>query len=331
MNKLSVLITFKNEREELAKTCKSIRETAGNNVDILVLNDDSDKDFNYYESIQPYNVQYYVSDKRLGSSLGKETLVSLCQTPYFLILDSHCRMYTKNWLEQALSILEKDENTIYCCRVQYFIDDNDHEDEKHTIASGAYYNYNIKSLLQPVWNLKVLDKKEPFEIPCILGANYLCSKRWWNYLGGYKGLILYGREETFISNKSWMAGGSVKCIPTIKTGHKVRIGNHQPYVCNSYEVVQNELVIAYVLMPELFGRIVNTYKSIYQNSVFQTALRLFNSRIKDIEIIKAEFNKIKKYSHRDIDKINLNFQKLIGFDYKKLKKEIKGTFNACKK
>lgn len=71
MNKLSVLISFKNEREELAKTCKSIRDTAGDKVDILLLNDDSDKDFDYYESVKPYNVEYYVSDKRLGSSLGK--------------------------------------------------------------------------------------------------------------------------------------------------------------------------------------------------------------------------------------------------------------------
>lgn len=331
MNKLSVLISFKNEREELAKTCKSIRDTAGDKVDILLLNDDSDKDFDYYESVKPYNVEYYVSDKRLGSSLGKQTLTSLCKTPYFLILDSHCRIYTKDWLDKALSILEENENAIYCCKVQYFIDDNDHEDPKHTIASGAYFNYNIKSLLQPVWNLKVLDSEKPFEIPCILGANYLCSKRWWDYLGGYNGLILYGREETFISKKSWMAGGSVKCIPTIKTGHKVRPGNHQPYVCNSYEVVQNELVTAYILIPEIFGRLVNTYKNIYDSNVFNTGLKLFNLRIKEIESAKIAFEKIKKFPHSYSDEINKEFQKKIGFNYQKLKKEIKGTFNVYRK
>lgn len=39
--KLTVIVTFLNEREEVMKTAKSIRVTAGDNVDVNLINDSS--------------------------------------------------------------------------------------------------------------------------------------------------------------------------------------------------------------------------------------------------------------------------------------------------
>ena len=98
--------------------------------------------------------------------------------------------------------------------------------------------------------------------PCILGANYFCRKDYWNKLMGYQGLRLYGREETFISLKSLMAGGSVKCYPKICTGHKTRPNNKQPYKCYCYEIAHNEMVIAYLLTPHLFDKLMLAWEII---------------------------------------------------------------------
>jgi hypothetical protein len=52
-----------------------------------------------------------------------------------------------------------------------------------------------------------------------------------------------------------MAGGHVKCFPKIVTGHKSRPGNVQPYACFCYEIAHNEMVIAYICLPELYDKL----------------------------------------------------------------------------
>lgn len=335
--RLSVLLPFKNEREEVALTCKSIRDTAGDMVEIIVLNDDSDKDFDYKASLAPYNVEYHESERRLGSSMGKQWCVDHCKTPYFLILDAHCRIYTKNWLKLALDELEKDEDCVYCCAVQYFSNEQDHQSPKHMKAFGGFWDYNIKSILSCGWNLHNFsyekdrnlpsEKWEAFEVPCILGANYLCSKRWWDYLNGYNGLMLYGREETFISKKSWMAGGKVKCMPSILTGHKTRPNNHQPYACCAYEVIHNEMVNGYILFDdEDFNDLMEVWKSIHNPFIVRDAINLFNTHKEQLDMLRLQFRSIRKVSHDEVDAFNAAFQKKMGFNYALLQKNIEGTY-----
>lgn len=324
-NEISILIPFKNERGELARTCKSVRDTAGDRVDIIVLNDASDDGFDYEGSVKPYDVRYYESKERLGSSGGKQRCVELCETPYFFVLDSHCRIYTKDWADRALEILHKGEDAIYCCKVQYFSNEQDHMSPKHMTAYGGFWDYNIKSLFSCGWNLNRFSE-EPFEIPCLLGANYLCSKRWWEYLRGYEGLRLYGREETYISWKSRMAGGSVKCVPTIHTGHKTRPGNKQPYRCMVYEIIHNEMVILYTLRPEMWERVMKCWKYIYAPNVMSDARALFDTHREELDALRDYYQSIRRVSNKEIDRFNSEFQKKMGWRYSRLKKDIKGSF-----
>lgn len=328
MKELTVLIPFKNEHEELALTCKSIRDTAGDDVDIIVHNDNSDKNFDYEKSVKPYNVKYYSSPVRLGSSLGKQKCVDLCETPYFLILDSHCRVYTKDWLQKALDVLHKEEDCVYCCKVQYFSNEQDHMSPQHMVAYGGFWDYNIKSLFSCGWNLNRYSEDEPFEVPCLLGANYLASKRWWNYLKGYCGLRLYGREETYISWKSRMAGGTVKCVPFIHTGHKTRAGNVQPYTCCVYEIIHNEMVILYTLHSEMWEDVMECWKYVYDPNVMKDAMNVFNTHKDELDRLKEYYQSIRKVSNEDIDKFNAEFQKKMGWSYKRLRKDIEGTFTV---
>lgn len=47
MNKLTIIIPFLNEGDEIEKTLKSIRETSRTNVDIIIINDCSTDNFDY--------------------------------------------------------------------------------------------------------------------------------------------------------------------------------------------------------------------------------------------------------------------------------------------
>lgn len=308
--KLSVVMTFKNEYDEVAKTCKSIRDTAGDKVDIIVLNDDSDKGFDYEESLKPYNVKYFYSPKRLGSSLGKQMCVDMCETPYFLILDAHCRMWTPDWYDKAIEIMEKNEDCVYCCCVRFFSDDTDVK-SFGVPAYGAFYFYEKPRPLTCKWNVSKLSDTE-FEIPCILGANYLCSKRWWNYIDGFNGLKLYGREEPFVSRKSLMLGGKVKCIPQIITGHKKRKDNKFPYHLDYSEVVHNELVMAYLLMNNDFDKFLKYYEKNLSHSLVQSALKVFETHKEEIESKYKHFSSLFKLTSKDIDDLNLEFCKKNG-------------------
>lgn len=336
--KFSVLIPFLNEKEEVGKTVKSVRDTAGDKVDIVVVNDCSQDGYDYKADLEPYNVRYYETDHRIGSSAGKQMCVDLCETPYFIILDAHCRFYTENWLDIAIDIMENGEDsdkTVYCCACWYFHNDNDHQSPTHMKAWGGYFDYNIKSILSCGWNCNNFTLNEgnvPFDIPCLLGANYISSKKWWDYIGGYKGLMLYGREEPFISIKSKMAGGCVKAIPSICTGHKTRPNNRQPYPCYCYEIAHNEMVIAYICLPEKFEKLMTVWDSLYSANpaIFTDAQRLFKSHIDELVQLREDFQKIKKVEHSELDKFNAEFQKRIGFNYQRLKKQIEGTYTKYK-
>lgn len=57
-NKLTVVMPFKNEGEEVANTAKSIRDTVGMSVDIVAIDDDCDDGFDYVGSLRGLNVTF---------------------------------------------------------------------------------------------------------------------------------------------------------------------------------------------------------------------------------------------------------------------------------
>ena len=57
-NQLTVIIPFLNEGDEVVRTVMSVRETAGNSVDIITINDCSTDGYPYRSNLQPYSVVY---------------------------------------------------------------------------------------------------------------------------------------------------------------------------------------------------------------------------------------------------------------------------------
>ena len=224
VNKLTVIIPFLNEKEEVANTVKSIRETAGENVDIIIINDQSNDGYNYRKDILPYHVVYIYNKKRLGVAASRDFGISLCKTPFFILLDAHMRFYNTLWVERIISILEKDDRCLLCSQTRFLGKDLDGQvvvNKKCPTVYGAYVSFDKNNHIPGIqWDYKEKDKNEQIEeIAAVLGAGYAASKRYWEYLRGLEGLRYYGSDEAFISLKVWLEGGKCLLLKDVEIGH----------------------------------------------------------------------------------------------------------------
>ncbi|MEG1728634.1 MAG: glycosyltransferase [Bacteroidaceae bacterium] len=251
--KLTVIIPFLNENVEVARTVASVRQTIGNAVDILVINDQSNDGFNYRESLNPYHVYYVYNEERKGVAASRDLGVRLCQTPYFLLLDAHMRFYDDRWLSRIVSLLENDDRCLLCSQTKILQKEEDGSIIEGDISCSTYGAYLpfVKENYIPdiVWRYVEDLPDETIEpIPAVLGAGYATSKRYWTYLRGLEGLLLYGSDEAYISLKVWLEGGRCLLLKDVIIGHVYR--TEAPYRMYNEIMVYNNLFISTLLFPQ---------------------------------------------------------------------------------
>lgn len=289
---ITVCMSFRNEGEEVARTCKSIRDTAPD-IPIICVNDASDDGFDYISSLKPYKVTYIQNESPLGCSLGREKAIQACQTKWFIALDAHCRMYTQDWIQQ-LEDSNLSENGIYCCTCVAFDPENDSYDKTKAKGCGATLGKG-KNLLKPRWCYNKENKTTPYEVKIVLGANYISTKEWWNHIRGFNGIKRYGQDETLISLKSWMAGGTVQCIPNVMTGHLFR--KKAPYPMPKVHILYNEMAIISICAPYLFEKYEQLLRKYYPEQTVNTVMKeiqenkslLIDEHLKLMSITKVSF------------------------------------------
>lgn len=250
-NKLSVCLSFLNEGEEVGNTVRSIRETAGDTVDIIAVNDGSTDGYDYEADLKGLNVLYFVNKRRIGSAAGKEKAVQISSTPYFILIDAHMRFYQKDWVQRIVEELERNPHQLLCCQNKALIKETDGtvKDKGEMGAYGAYLRFDKDSYIPQIkWNgNQQVSCLEQGQIPAVLGACYCTSKEYWNKLRGYQGLIHYGNEEAYISIKAWMEGGGCRLLNDISIGHIYR--DQAPYRMLNLKTTFNYLVITETLFP----------------------------------------------------------------------------------
>lgn len=250
-NKLSVCISFLNEGEEVGKTVRSIRATAGDRVDIIAINDASTDGYDYETDLKGLSVNYFVNKRRIGSAAGKEKAVKISSTPYFILLDAHMRFYQTDWVDHIVGTLEHNPRQILCCQNQALKKNADGtiENTGEMGTFGAYLRFDNNDYIpQIIWNgNKDTDGLEEWQIPAVLGACYCSSKDYWNKLRGFEGLTHYGSEEAYISLKAWLEGGGCRLLNDVSIGHIYR--EKAPYKMVNLNTTFNHLVITETLFP----------------------------------------------------------------------------------
>lgn len=252
--KLTAVISFLNEGEEVGRTVESVLQFADGKVDVIVINDGSSALYDYEEMLAPYpDVTYIRNEKRKGVAACRDMGVEMAKTPYFLLLDSHMRFYHAGWVDRITDLLDEDDRRILCCQTKALVKDESDEIVPLRVktAYGARINLTDEScLLDPKWRCG--DDPNPeatvVDVPCVLGATYAGSRRYWKYLRGYEGLRFYGLEEPYISMKAWLEGGRCQLIKDIEVGHIYR--TRSPYRVANDEIMYNRMLIASLLLPD---------------------------------------------------------------------------------
>lgn len=250
-NLLTIVIPFLNEKDEVGKTVRSIRNTAGNNVDIIVINDHSDDGYDYRADLVNFNVIYIQNDCRIGAAASKEKGARLVCTPYFLLLDAHMRCFTQDWHNIIIAELKKNERRILCCQTKPLEKRADQViyEKKVATTNGAYVTFDYNDYIPGIqWDEFMRQDRLPDnQIACVLGAGYAASKRYWRLIRGLEGLMHYGSEETYLSMKAWLEGGGCCLLPNVVFGHIYRAV--PPYKIITAQMHYNLFVISTTLFP----------------------------------------------------------------------------------
>lgn len=257
--KLTVIIPFLNEKEEVRNTVKSLRENSDYDFDIILINDCSTDGYDYKKVAEDFGTKYIEHSERMGVAASRDEGVDVCDTEFFLFLDAHMRVYQRDWGEILVRELEKDPKSLFCASTLSL--DKDGMPNVENLGYGSRIDFQD---LNAPWMTDKDDKSDDriIDIPCVMGASYACSKSYWLHLDGLNGLKSYGLDEQLISIKVWLDGGRCRLLKDIKFGHIFRAAMPVPYEIRPKGFFKNILFVTELFFGfEMKLRILNEYRA----------------------------------------------------------------------
>jgi glycosyltransferase involved in cell wall biosynthesis len=241
-----------NEGVEVFRTVKSIRESVGDAVDIILVDDASVDGTPYKVVANTFDCRYIRNGVRQGVASARDIGVAAAKTDYCILLDAHMRFDKHHdWLGRIIEEVDKDPERIYCTgcvSVWYPFKTKTTPPRKDNVSTAAYLAVSFEdwhTTLEPKWIPLKLKGVE--EIPIVLGATYAFDKKYYNKLRGLKGLLSYGSDEAWLSLKSWAIGNGCAVICDVAIGHLFR--DKHPYKAPHIDTVYNKMLIASVIFP----------------------------------------------------------------------------------
>ena len=266
---LTVVMPFLNEDSEPTETLDSLFATTHpDEISVVVIDDCSDTpdSFQAVCKMAAEHPERHLSvlrnDQRIGVDASRQRGVSLVTTPQVLIIDAHMRFAEdKDWLQRLSYNVATSPETVFCtmCRGLGYgrsMDDDIHEDYCGASLQFVSAEQDVNRAGEVKFGREVLEGKwlehdnppiYPFEVSCIMGANYAFNKVWFDFIHGLQGLQMWGTSEPFLSLKSWLAGGSCKAIPDVVLGHVFR--DNAPFSTPVWPLMFNKLLLMELLLP----------------------------------------------------------------------------------
>jgi len=299
MKELTIIMPFLDEGEEPKNTIDSIYATTdAKKIEIIVIDDCSSK-----PSIIPNHpeIRLIRNPVRVGVDASRQIGIDLTTTPYLFIIDAHMR-FSRGWLDLALECVSREPETAWCTtcmQLGYGITTLERSTAEYAAATMVFLDKNIdpnkpaREVLEPKWMEK--RKEIEYEVPCVLGANYIFSKKWIDHIKGLSGLKMWGTSEPFISLKSWFAGGKCKINRRIRVGHFFR--DSAPYTTYVWPLIYNKIFLCKTILPEEISNKLIGYMQ--KNSSFELAMEEIIKDNKLIEENRQYYQNIFKFSIQD--------------------------------
>lgn len=233
---LSIVIPVLNDQEELNLTIQSIRDTSPSDVEIIVIDDKSDVPV----VVKDPTVKLVRSQDRKGVGGSRWIGANYAMGDYLLFVDSHMRFDT-DWYQNAIIHLKSSPSNVVWCATCLGLEEGCMDIKKnkgsYNGARLALYDENENQVFEGKW---IPDKEgDEYEITCLMGACYFFHKSWFLYIKGTSSLKMWGSDEPLLSVKTYLAGGSIKLMKSVKIGHKFR--SSTPYSTGVQYLVYNKL------------------------------------------------------------------------------------------
>jgi len=289
--KLSIVIPFRNEGMEPYKTLKSILDTS-KDVEIVFI-EDGPFSYSFGKDIKNYATGY-----QHGTCYARDYGVSKVHSDNILMIDAHMRFEQDHWADKIVERLEAEPETIFCTRIKGLNPDGTESGKYYQGATVKMFTKGKygKEIIAEKW-LRDLSTQEFLEVPIIMGGAYCFKKAWYDKVKGFQGLRMFGNIQSYLSFKSWIFGGKVKCLNSIQIAHKFKQGSqHDIPLFYSY---YNRLYTALVLFDkELIEKCIDYLDG---NKYWEKAWALINKNIDHIR-------KDKKYYSGNIKEIFDKFE-----------------------
>lgn len=245
---LSVLITAHNEsNQEIENTIKSIRQTAGDRVEIVVVDDASQLPVDLNDK----NVVLIRNEERCGVGPSRHIAALRASGTHLLITDAHMR-FEPGWYEKAEERIDANPQVVYnatCVGLSpEMMDLSKSRSEYHGATLNIYgpdnHHPEVMQVLEGKWLPECKDNQE---IACLMGACYFVPADWFHYIGGLRMLRGWGSDEPFLAIKTWLAGGECRMLKPVRIGHQFR--EKSVYSTQAWNLIYNKMMLAFVCLP----------------------------------------------------------------------------------
>jgi len=302
MQKISVIIPYLNEGNEIVETIKSINSTADPNlVDVIAIDDCSKvpTDLSMFK-----NVKAIRNGQRMGVDWSRRLGVELAKDKYCLILDGHMRLMNDNWAKKMINYIDSYPKTLWCtiCLGLGYgtLDPNKPKGRYYgaelKILSDQEKNRPCRNILENKWLTREPEDEET--ISCILGANYFFDKAWFLYCHLLKGLKSWGSSEFDMSVKSYLSGGDCRITKQVSIGHVFR--ENSPYTTQISSLYFNKAYLLKTIFPK---ELEDKLMALLPKDVnFTKAMDMISESKAEIESEKAYYQSIFKMSIYDLCK-----------------------------
>lgn len=253
MSVLSIIFGVHNEFEETQKTIASIRATAGDEPEIVVIDDASQVPL----VLEDKRCKLIRNETRAGVGPSRHIAATAAAGDWLLITDCHMR-FEPGWYEKLLQHVEVTpehdrRSTLFCGSCIALSPGQMDINKAHEVYHGATINFHgpdrhrpeKMQVLEGVW---LKDRTgDDYPIPCVMGACYLMTRDWFFHIHGLNLLRQWGGDEVLLSLKTWLAGGEVRMMKKLRVGHQFREKSH--YVSQQWCLTYNAMMIALTCMP----------------------------------------------------------------------------------
>lgn len=206
------------EDPRLPGTVNSLRDTAGDQADILVLYDGEQKRPQLPEDIR--TITPWESPK--GTSAMRHAVVSNSDTPLVISCDSHLE-FPQGWLDKYIDELESHPNSVVC-PICDCVDPETLESHPHYAANLHWMadhdphtgtNRHAGERVAVTGRWRKHPDIEPGPVGCIMGACYGVNRAWYNHIGEpWKYGYGWGSDEESITLASSFCGGQSRMVDT---------------------------------------------------------------------------------------------------------------------